>query len=137
SEWEQEYNTDIHAMVLLADDDESRLNNEIEDVKNSLQGNALIIKEEVGDDITRTLDNGKKIHIEHFGYSDGISQPRYFTEDTKTSPVDLQPLNIILVKDPFTDDDDANYGSFLVFRKLEQDVEGFNKRVSELAANLK
>jgi Dyp-type peroxidase family len=42
----------------------------------------------------------------------------------------------VLVKDPFTAAGDNNYGSFLVFRKLEQDVDGFNKRVSELASNL-
>ncbi|HXL54942.1 MAG TPA: Dyp-type peroxidase [Chitinophagaceae bacterium] len=135
--WEQEYATDMHAMVLLADDDEARLNAEIDTVKNSLQGIATIIKEEEGHDINARLPNGKKIHTEHFGYADGISQPRYFTEDIKTSPVDLQPLSIILVKDPFTNKDDTNYGSFLVFRKLEQDVDGFNKRISELAAIVK
>jgi Dyp-type peroxidase family len=134
--WEQEYTMDIHAMILLADDDALRLNTEIDVVKNSLQGVAEIIKEEAGDDLTATLSNGKKIHIEHFGYSDGISQPRYFTEDPRTSPVDLQPLSLVLIKDPFTNNDDNNYGSLLVYRKLQQDVEGFNNSVAKLAANL-
>jgi len=48
----------------------------------------------------------------------------------------LQPLSLILVKDPFTGKDEGNYGSFLVYRKLEQDVDGFNNKVAELAGNL-
>lgn len=135
-QWEQEYNTDIHAMVLLADDDESRLNTEIDIVKNSLEGIAIIVKEETGENLSEPLPGGKKMHIEHFGYADGISQPRYFTEDIRTSPIDLQPLSLILVKDPFTNEDDMNYGSFLVYRKLEQDVDGFNNKVTELSGNL-
>lgn len=135
-QWEQGYNTDIHAMVLLADDDESRLNAETDKVRNSLKGLASIIREENGKDLSETMENGKKIHIEHFGYADGISQPRYFKEDTKSSPFDLQPLSILLVKDPFTSKNDENYGSFLVYRKLEQDVDGFDKKVAELAGHL-
>ncbi len=134
--WEQEYNSDIHAMILLADDDTARLDSEATKVKDSLQGIAMIVKEEIGNDITEKLPSGRKIHVEHFGFSDGISQPRFFIEDSRTSPLDLQPLNIVLVKDPFTAGSDNNYGSFLVFRKLEQDVEGFNQKVSELASKL-
>ena len=136
SEWEQVYNKDIHALVLLADDDVARLGNEIDLTKNSLQGIASVITEEAGDNLTGTFPGNKKMNIEHFGYADGISQPRYFTEDTRTSPVDLQPLSLVLVKDPFTNKDEPFYGSMLVFRKLKQDVDGFNKRVNELAANL-
>jgi Dyp-type peroxidase family len=135
-QWEQEYNTDIHAMLLLADDDQSRLNTETNEVKKSLAGIAIIVKEETGEGITEKLGNGAEINLEHFGYADGISQPRYFTEDRRTSPIDLQPLSLVLVKDPFTKRDDDNYGSFLVYRKLEQDVDGFNNKVAELAGNL-
>ena len=135
-EWEQEYNSDIHAMILLADDDKVRLDTEATRVKDSLLGIAMIVKEEIGNDIIERLPSGRKIHIEHFGFSDGISQPRFFTEDSRTSPLDLQPLNIVLVKDPFTERNDNNYGSFLVFRKLEQDVDGFNQKISELASKL-
>lgn len=136
SQWEQEYNTDVHAMVLLADDDESILDVETQQIKNSLQSMAAIIKDETGENIVETLVNGRTLHIEHFGFADGISQPRYFTEDPRTSPVDLQPLSLVLVKDPFTNKEDENYGSFLVYRKLEQDVDGFNSKVAELASHL-
>jgi Dyp-type peroxidase family len=134
--WEQGYNTDIHAMILLADDDADRLNTEAIEVKNSLAAIAAIVQEETGAGISEQLPNGAELHLEHFGYADGISQPRYFTEDRRTSPIDLQPLSLVLVKDPFTNRDDNNFGSFLVYRKLEQDVEGFNARVAELAEHL-
>lgn len=134
-QWEQEYNTDIHAMVLLADDDSTRLNTEIENIKGSMADVAVVIKEEIGNNLTAIFGQNKR-NLEHFGYADGISQPRYFTEDERTSPIDLQPLNIILVKDPFADNGDNNFGSFLVYRKLEQDVEGFNNKITELSENL-
>jgi Dyp-type peroxidase family len=123
-------------MILLADDNIARLDSETATVKTSLNGIAALIKEESGNGLTDTLQNGNQIHIEHFGFADGLSQPRYFTEDPRTSPVDLQPLNILLVKDPFTPKNEAQYGSFLVYRKLEQDIVGFNNKVADLAANL-
>ncbi len=135
NEWEQEYNTDIHAMVLLADDDAARLSFETDGIRNSLVGIATILKEETGNNLTGIF-GGKKRNLEHFGYADGISQPSYFLDTELSYPLELQPLNIILVKDPFTDKHAASYGSFLVYRKLEQDVEGFNAKVSELAVNL-
>jgi Dyp-type peroxidase family len=134
-EWEQGYNTDIHAMLLLADDDSIRLKAELENVKRSLAGIATIIKEETGNNITGIFGQ-KKRNLEHFGYADGISQPTYFKGADLSSPIELQPLNILLVKDPFTKKNDSNYGSFLVYRKLEQDVDGFNAKVAELATHL-
>ena len=48
----------------------------------------------------------------------------------------LQPLEMVLVKDPFTGKQDDNYRSFLVYRKLEQDLEGFNDRIAQLVKHL-
>lgn len=135
--WEKEYREGIDAMILLADDDESNLIAETDDVKASLNDIARVVIEEKG----IALSGG----IEHFGYKDGISQPRYFKDDLKKDKIDnntdkwnpLQPLEIVLVKDPFADETGDNYGSFLVYRKLEQDVEGFNKKIAALAEKLK
>jgi len=136
TEWEQNYNTDIHAMILLADDDEIRLQTETDLLKTSLAGIANIVAEETGKNLTGIF-GGRKRNLEHFGYADGVSQPTYFNGPAVvlTSPVELQPLKIILVKDPFTAHDN-DFGSFLVYRKLEQDVDGFNNKISELAAKL-
>lgn len=139
TDWEEKYTEDIDAMILLADDDKhkSRLNREIDEMKESLTDIADIISEETG----AGLPDG----IEHFGYRDGVSNPRYFKKDIEKEAINrggidkwnpAAPLDIILIKDPFTDKQDNNYGSFLVYRKLEQDVDGFNKRVIDLAKNL-
>jgi Dyp-type peroxidase family len=122
-------------MILLADDEAPTLDIEIRDIKTSLAGIAVVLKEEIGTNIT-DIFGGKKRNIEHFGYADGISQPTYFTGVPVTSPFELQPLNILLVKDPFIENGDHNYGSFLVFRKLEQDIDGFNNKVTALSLSL-
>jgi deferrochelatase/peroxidase EfeB len=128
-QWEPAYNTDIHAMVLLADDDELRLSAETEDVKKTLAGIAILVTEEIGESISEKLASGRKINIEHFGYADGISQPRYFTEDIRTSPDDLQPLSVVLIKDPFTNKDENNYGSFWF-------IENWNRMLKDLIISL-
>jgi Dyp-type peroxidase family len=139
--WETKYNTEIHAMILLADNDtaENRIDTELQSIKQALSNAniASIIAEEAGKGLKRD-----DLDIEHFGYADGISQPRYFKENINKAGANtdkwdaIQPLNIILVKDPFTNENDDNYGSFLVYRKLEQDVEGFKRRITQLSENL-
>src|SRR3990170_2719090 len=44
-------------------------------------------------------------------------------------------LGLVLVDDPFATEEDS-FGSYLVFRKLQQDVDGFNAGVSALASTL-
>ncbi len=68
--------------------------------------------------------------IEHFGYADGISQPLYLDEDIKKQQGtdkwdDKTNLDRLLVKDGPADVD--SFGSYLVFRKLEQDVKKFKE----------
>jgi Dyp-type peroxidase family len=143
-EWQAGYQKNLDAMILLADDDKDKLAAAAEEVKNSLNGIAAVVAEEKGADLKDPIVPGGH---EHFGYKDGISQPRFFPDDVDKAQKDnidlnmtqwnpLQPLEIILVKDPFTDKHDNNYGSFLVYRKLEQDVEGFNAKLAELAKHL-
>lgn len=135
--WERGYAEDIDALVLLADDDDARLEMESDNIRQSL--------EDIGDIILEEKGTGLAGGIEHFGYKDGISIPRFFKKDIQKEAIErggidnwnpAAPLDIVLVKDPFTKSDDDNYGSFLVYRKLKQDVDGFNKRVSDLAKNL-
>jgi len=67
--------------------------------------------------------------IEHFGYADGISQPIFLESDNKKQLTnaewdDTTELKRVLVPDTGTDMPDS-FGSFLVFRKLEQNVKAF------------
>jgi deferrochelatase/peroxidase EfeB len=85
--------------------------------------------------------------FEHFGYVDGRSQPLFFekevTEETeKRGGTDrwnpkARP-SLVLVEDPYRDPKNPGlpaYGSYLVFRKLEQNVHGFQKHLNQLVDN--
>ena len=145
SEWEQPYQSIPDAIIILGishldqlTDFENRTVEAISDsainISHRERGKALL------------SDDGK--HIEHFGYVDGVSQPRYFKEDLESkapSRVNFDPtaaLDLVLVKDPngkafsgTSDNVSTNlsgshgFGSLLAFRKLEQDVSGWNDAV--------
>lgn len=75
--------------------------------------------------------------VENFGYVDGRSQPLVLTEDIPGEggidkwPVQEFPVDQFVVPDPATQDESA-YGSYFVFRQLEQDVRGFKTREDEI-----
>ena len=70
--------------------------------------------------------------IEHFGYVDGRSQPIFFSTDLpEEGNIDRwdpsEPLRLVLVPDKSVPDENS-FGSYFVFRKLEQDVLRFTVR---------
>ena len=145
-EWEPGFQAAIHAVVILAADDEASLNREVDTLKNSLGSAGSVVSIESGTAIFRQLDphDPKSMaNVEHFGYVDGRSQPLFLEdqlEDEKRkggintwNPV--APLSLALVRDPLGKND-LSAGSFLVFRKLEQNVRGFKKAVKRLADEL-
>jgi deferrochelatase/peroxidase EfeB len=152
-------NEQIDAMLLLADDSEQYLlrtaRHEIDRIHE--RGVATVVAVERGE----VLRNARGDGIEHFGYVDGRSQPLFLASDF----IDLDEkgkivpgrtkermsggvagdikhwnpfakLSLALLKDPGSDDPDA-YGSYYVFRKLEQDVRGFALAEMNLARALK
>jgi Dyp-type peroxidase family len=135
SKWEQGYREgEIDAMILLADDDAGYLLRQARALINELEDFSEVLIVERGNALRRT-DNNEG--IEHFGYVDGRSQPIYFNTDLanegntdKWNPVD--PLNIVLVPDKIVSDPEC-FGSYFVFRKLEQDVLRFKMKEQELA----
>jgi deferrochelatase/peroxidase EfeB len=143
----------LHALLLLADDDEDHLlrtaRREVDRIDRG--GVATVVAVERGS----VLRNAEGQGIEHFGYADGRSQPLFLQsdfahlEDGKIVPGktkeriadatgDLEywnpfaPLQLVLLKDPLVADPLA-YGSYYVFRKLEQDVRGFAEAERDLA----
>jgi Dyp-type peroxidase family len=132
SQWEKPFQKPIHAMVVLAHSNSDEL---------MKQANALLAPfagladtwTECGSKILK----GKET-IEQFGFVDGISQPIFFRSDIKGRIEYWDPgagTRLVLVKDEFGKSDD-DCGSFYVFRKLEQDVKGFDQRVACLQAQL-
>jgi Dyp-type peroxidase family len=89
----------------------------------------------------RALRNSAGDGIENFGYVDGRSQPLMLVEDIEreNSTVGASrwdpafPLETALVPDPGAKDD-LSFGSFFVFRKLEQAVKDF-KRSEQVVAD--
>jgi Dyp-type peroxidase family len=89
------------------------------------------------------MKNANGDGVEHFGYVDGRSQPLMLVEDVEwerahtdgTSVWDpTRPLRQALVSCP---GGSANsFGSYFVFRKLEQDVKGFKDAEDRLAKDL-
>jgi deferrochelatase/peroxidase EfeB len=67
----------IHVMVLLADEDQARLEDVRKRVEKSFRGIAEVRAREDG----VALRDGNNKPVEQFGYRDGISQPLYFKAD--------------------------------------------------------
>lgn len=126
----------IDAMLLLADDDPGFLLRRAGDVIRDIERFATVVAVERG----VALRNDEGEGIEHFGYADGRSQPIFYASDMAgegtTNVWDpAEPLRLALVADPLSGDDDT-FGSYFVFRKLEQDVRRFIVREHELADEL-
>ncbi|RZJ49410.1 MAG: hypothetical protein EOO19_05540 [Chryseobacterium sp.] len=139
--WEPGFQNDIHAMLLIADDSLASLKDTETFICEELEHFATIRKIENGN----VLKNSEGAGIEHFGYADGVSQPLFFSDEIeeleakyKIPGIEFKPffpLSQVLVQDPFCKDGDA-FGSYLVFRKLEQDVKGFKQKEAEIATKL-
>lgn len=124
--WEPQYQTRIHAMVLLASDDLRCLEEQQKETVSEIAEFANIIHVEDGHVWRR---QGQA--IEPFGYADNISQPVF---DSRESPDWTRPSSV-LCPDRLACDAQA-VGSFLVYRKLEQNVKGFHLEVEKLALHL-
>ena len=138
SEWEKPYRRDVHALVSLSDDSAEAVEGKTWQVLDELKDLACVLAVERG----TVLRNAKGEPIEPFGYVDARSQPLFLHDDLEVerkSGVDRwdpsAPLGLVLVDDPYTHEEDS-FGSYLVFRKLRQDVEGFNAGVQALASRL-
>ena len=138
SEWEEPFRGDVHALVVHAHDSADVLETKTREVESDLRGVATVLAVERG----TVLRNAKGEAIEPFGYIDARSQPLFLKADLdqeREQGTDVwdpsAPLRLVLVDDPHTDKEDS-FGSYLVFRKLRQDVDGFNEGVRALASRL-
>jgi deferrochelatase/peroxidase EfeB len=130
--WDPGLQKDCHCLLLMADDNFQPLLHIVRRVKNSLIEIAEIVHQDNG--FVLRNEDGKV--IEHFGFRDGVSEPLFVKRDidkeresSDFSQWDPRaPLSLALLKDPFGKTPDS-YGSYLVYRKLEQNVPGWNDDV--------
>lgn len=124
----------LHAMIVIAHDQAETIRTCLDTV--SIPSSVTVLGIENGNELP-----GCK---EHFGYVDGISQPIYVEEDVdhytaryngKLLWNPATPLTTLLVTDP-NGQTKRSYGSYLVYRKLEQDVKQFVSNIRELSEKL-
>jgi len=142
SDWEKPFQDDIDAMVLVADDDRTRLDGIVAELAKEIAGIGAQHFVERGDVQTFDFGGGRdKVEIEHFGHQDGISQPRMIRQDADKEIAErgaahwnpTASLSLGIVEEPGRPD---HFGSYLVFRKLGQNVQAFRAARDGLAAAL-
>lgn len=138
--WDGHFQEEIHAMLLIA----AATADAALAVRNLVLGDMPEGIKYLGQEIGNQHHNHAGEGIENFGYVDGRSQPLLLVEDIQKeangahitgNPLDHNSwawspvfgLNTALVPDPGGKRANS-YGSYFVFRKLEQDVKGFKKR---------
>ena len=141
NKWERGFRDEIHIMVLLADNDLRRMGEMAAELLKALEKFSRICSVEYGHAIRNANGDG----IEHFGYVDGVSQPLFLKDDVdnymafhNTTPENatFNPTadkSLVLIKDPYAPASNTDsFGSYFVFRKLEQNVKGFKRREEEI-----
>jgi Dyp-type peroxidase family len=139
STWEAPYRAPIHAIVLIGDASEAKVSSTRAKVLGLKRDSVIVVGEETG--LYQRNDDGDG--IEHFGYVDGRSQPLFIKQDVDEERATKDgatvwdpgfPLKQILVRDRAGSIE--SYGSYLVFRKLEQNVQRFKEEEDRLADDL-
>ena len=140
NEWEEGFRMEIDVMILLAANDFELLEQITASKVKELMAFAKVHIER-----GRKLTNHDNQNIEHFGYVDGISNPIFFKDEIdayqQNKPINYDPsadTNLVLVRDPYMNSsmEEPCMGSFLVYRKLHQDVKGFKLAEKELGEKL-
>jgi deferrochelatase/peroxidase EfeB len=123
---------DLHAIVLIGDmgmRTQAAMHDRVVEKINAAKGVVVLGTQ---DGIGQHNSNGAG--IEHFGYVDGRSQPLFFLEDIDEEENTTDgtanwspsfPLGQAIVADPAAPDPRVHFGSYFIFRKLEQNVKLF------------
>ncbi|WP_410644870.1 Dyp-type peroxidase [Amycolatopsis sp. lyj-346] len=135
------YRDEIHAVVLVGDATDKTTTARRNEILGLLPDSATVLAEETG--LGRVNARGEG--IEHFGYVDGRSQPLFLTEDVDAEKNNTDGINVwnpaapleqVLVPDTAAPDPGVHFGSYFVFRKLEQNVRRFKQAEADLADTL-
>jgi len=127
----------IHGVIKIASDEtEDVEKTTIEIINKATENGIIVLGLQKGTQIVNEEGKG----IEHFGFRDGVSQPRFkFIDDfsdNRVFEVDEQPPKSFILFDLDGDLKWANDGSFMVFRRLRQDVKAFWKFMEDNANGL-
>lgn len=137
--WQAELKQPVHVLLLVAYHDATdfarivgKLSVELDDT--AVSGFEIRFVQE-----GRAYKNADGEGIEHFGYVDGRSQPLMLKTEIAGEPHTVYdptaPLSQFILPDPLVPAG-KGFGSFFVFRKLEQNVAGFKQAEKQLASTL-
>jgi Dyp-type peroxidase family len=134
--WEEPYRHTIHAVVLIGDVSKAAVTAKRAEIDALFTPKVKLLGQETG----LSQKNARGEGIEHFGYIDGRSQPLFLVEDVAAEPkATWDPafgLGRVLVADSAAPNPVQHFGSFLVLRKLEQNVRAFHQAEKDLANTL-
>jgi Dyp-type peroxidase family len=139
AKWQEAFRGEIDILLLVGEGNASKARAATNAILAHRPPAMTVLAQEIG----VAYRNENKDGIEHFGYVDGRSQPLLITEDiererdlsTGTDQWDPAfPLKTALVPEPGGTAD--AFGSYFVFRKLEQNVKGFKSMEQKLAKHL-
>lgn len=144
AKWDAHLRGPIHAVVLVGDSTKQPRDAALAKVRALIASNPGVVV--LGEDSGHGLHNKNGEGIEHFGYVDGRSQPIFLTEEinqeklkqdgTTTWDPAFAPSRV-LVSDVAAPTPSRHFGSYFVFRKLEQNVKLFKGEEQKLAQRLK
>lgn len=133
SQWETAYQGEVHAMIIVADDSKDYLDKIVVEISTSLKDIFEVLCVEQGERLAFAFPKGT-LTIEHFGFQDGVSQPLMIKQEVaqrgNTNWDPGAPLSLALAPEA---GGTGMYGSFMVFRKLEQNVRDFWQAVGNLS----
>ncbi|EJB02331.1 hypothetical protein Rleg9DRAFT_7368 [Rhizobium leguminosarum bv. trifolii WSM597] len=141
--WDSYFQNPIHAVVLIGDmlnDTKIAAHDQVVSLIQASKGVTI-----VGTQDGLGLHNDNHEGIEHFGYVDGRSQPLFLLEDIDAEENATDgianwdpafPLEQVIVPDPAAPDPAVHFGSYFVYRKLEQNVRLFKGEELKLANRL-
>lgn len=139
ADWDDHFQGQVHAMFLIGGA-LKEVKAAFQDWQSKLPPGVKILGREIG----KAWKNPNHDGIEHFGYVDGRSQPLMLVEDVEHEKLGMDgtsvwnpafPLKQALVPDPMGEAPTC-FGSYFVFRKLEQNVKGFKAMEKKLAKAL-
>jgi Dyp-type peroxidase family len=147
--WDDGFRGRIDALIILAADNPADIAAAELEVRQQLEELATITNVETGQTLRRKFETtvgGSEVQkgfgnvVEHFGYADGVSQPAFLQRQLEGTTSKYwkhpgAPLKLVLIEDP-NGTKSVSFGSFLVFRKLEQNVKGFKAAEAKLAESL-
>ena len=142
--WDVHYRGDIHAVILVGDEMVGSRNKALSKVRALLAASPRIVV--LGEETGHGQHNKNGEGIEHFGYVDGRSQPLFLTEEVSNEQLGSDGANNwnpafgpgrVVVSDPAAPNPNIQFGSYFVFRKLEQNVKRFKDQEKQLARRLR